>query len=97
MEYALTEFGITREELLSYRENPIDKAETLAKADIPIIFVCGLADTVVYFDENTEVFIKKYKELGGRYELIVKPECNHHPHSLEDPTPIIEYLENNGK
>ena len=25
----------------------------------------------------------------------VKPDCDHHPHSLEDPAPIVEYIADN--
>lgn len=81
--------------ILAAKLQPLDKVEAVAKADIPIIFVCGDADTVVDMHENTGVFIERFKSLGGRYELHVKPGCGHHPHGLEDPTPIMEFIEKN--
>ena len=33
-----------------------------------------------------------YQDMGGVVEVIVKPDCGHHPHSLEDPTPVVDFL-----
>jgi lysophospholipase L1-like esterase len=30
--------------------------------------------------------------LGGSFTLISKPNCNHHPHSLKDPTRIVNFI-----
>ena len=35
---------------------------------------------------------KRYKQLGGKIDVIVKPGVGHHPHSLKDPTPIVEFV-----
>ena len=34
----------------------------------------------------------RYEALGGHVELIVKKGVGHHPHSLADPAPIVEYI-----
>jgi len=31
--------------------------------------------------------------MGGIFEVIHKKECGHHPHSLEDPSPIVSFME----
>lgn len=64
----------------------------LAKAGIPIISVCGGADRVVPYDENMKKVREAYQAMGGVVEVIVKPDCDHHPHSLEDPTPVVDFL-----
>ena len=28
----------------------------------------------------------------SQVEVIVKPDCGHHPHSLEDPTPVVDFI-----
>ena len=33
------------------------------------------------------------KELGGIVEVIRKPEADHHPHCLENPQPIVDFIE----
>ena len=30
--------------------------------------------------------------MGGNVELIIKPGCDHHPHSLEDPQPVVDFI-----
>lgn len=80
-------------QLLSYRDHPIDKMHLLLQNDIPIILVYGDADDVVPYDENGALLEKYYRENGGTIITIGKPGCAHHPHGLEDPTPIIEFAE----
>jgi hypothetical protein len=54
--------------------------------------VVGDADDVVPVAENTTILKERYEKLGGHVELIVKKGIGHHPHSLPDPTPIVEYI-----
>ena len=80
-------------QLLSYRNHPIDKMHLLLQNNIPIILVYGDADDVVPYDENGALLEKYYRENRGTIITIGKPGCAHHPHGLEDPTPIIEFAE----
>jgi len=77
---------------LAYKFNPIDNLEPLAKAHIPIIHVVGQADTTVPVSENTDIVEARYKALGGTIEVIRKPGVEHHPHSLADPKPIVDFI-----
>lgn len=54
--------------------------------------VCGSADEIVPLEENTGLLAERYKRLGGHIEVIEKPDVGHHPHSLKDPTPIVEFI-----
>ena len=36
---------------------------------------------------------KMYHQLGGSITVIMKEGVAHHPHSLEDPTPIADWIE----
>lgn len=92
LEKCLEAYEMSLEELKDYRKNPVDNLEPLAKANIPILHVCGDADTVVPMSENTDILIKRYRELGGNIELISKKGVEHHPHSLEDPAPIVNFI-----
>jgi len=84
--------GITLSQLLSYREHPIDKMPILLENNIPIMLVAGDSDPVVPYHENGAVLEKFYKENGGTIEVIIKPGCEHHPHGLDDNTPIIDFV-----
>lgn len=85
-------YGLTEETAKSFNQNPIDKAEQLIATDIPIIMVCGGADTIVPYETNGALLVEKYKQQGIELTHIIKPECGHHPHSLEDPTPIVDFI-----
>lgn len=87
----LEAYGLTEATLAGFRGNPIDRVASIAK-NIPVIAVCGDADTVVPLAENTAVMERKYRELGGTIEVILKPGVGHHPHSLQDPAPVVEFL-----
>lgn len=88
----LTAYNLTEEQALAYKLNPVDNLAPLAQAKIPILSVCGAADKVVPIEENTRLVEQRYKELGGAIVVIAKPNCDHHPHSLKDPTPIVEFV-----
>ena len=88
----LKAYGLTQEQAQSYPGNPIDNLHPLADADIPLLHVVGDADTVVPVAENTAVVETRYKKLGGSIHVIHKPDVGHHPHSLEDPTPIVTFI-----
>jgi pimeloyl-ACP methyl ester carboxylesterase len=89
---ALDIYGLTEDTAKDFKANPLDKAEMLAKAGIPIVAVVGDADTTVPYDENTKPFAEKYRAAGGTIEVIVKPGVDHHPHSLKDPKPFVDFL-----
>jgi len=77
---------------MEYKFNPIDNLAPLAKANIPILCVCGETDDVVPMDENINIVEKRYKAMGGRIKVIAKPNNGHHPHSLKDPAPIVDFI-----
>ncbi|MCX6993794.1 MAG: alpha/beta hydrolase [Kiritimatiellaeota bacterium] len=85
-------YGLTEKQALAYRLNPVDNLGPLAKARIPILSVCGEIDQVVPIKENTLVVKERYEKLGGSFTLIAKPFCDHHPHSLPDPSRIVNFV-----
>ena len=90
---ALSLYGFENEQAaMDYRKNPIDQLAPLAKAKVPLLHVYGDADMVVPWKENTGVIAKRYRELGGSIQLIGKPGVGHHPHGLQDSTPIVEFI-----
>ncbi len=88
----LKAYGMTEEEALKARCNPIDHLEPLAKEHIQLLHVVGDADIDVPVAENTAVLEHRYKRLGGSIEVIHKPGVGHNPHCLEDPTPIVDFI-----
>lgn len=90
----LDSYGLTEEEALKYDKNPIDNPalKGLAEKKVPILAVCGDSDQTVPFLENAAILQERYEALGGPFELILKPGNDHHPHSLPDPAPIVEFV-----
>ncbi|MBQ9874973.1 MAG: alpha/beta hydrolase [Thermoguttaceae bacterium] len=92
----LKSYELTEEEALAYKKNPVDNkegCEKLAKNGVGILVVCGDSDTVVPGDENWKPFKELCESVGVPFKAIVKPGNDHHPHSLPDPTPIVEFVE----
>jgi lysophospholipase L1-like esterase/pimeloyl-ACP methyl ester carboxylesterase len=85
-------YGMTEDQALAYKGNPLDNLAPLAAAKIPVLGVYGEADTDVPPDENILLLAQRYKALGGEIKLIPKPGVGHHPHSLSDPAPIVEFV-----
>ncbi|MGJ8650895.1 MAG: hypothetical protein ACSHX4_11095 [Opitutaceae bacterium] len=87
-------FGYTSDaEALKTKESPIDLLEPLAKADVPILMVCGSKDEAVPYEENDAIMEKRYQALGGDITVIV--EDKGHTHGMKDPTPVLEFIREN--
>lgn len=82
----------TEDEALAAKVNPVDNLAPLAKNHIPLLHVYGDADDVVPPAENTLIIAERYKALGGDITLIAKPGVGHHPHGLDDSTPIVNFI-----
>lgn len=91
-EKCLAAYGLTPAEGERFQGNPIDRLQPLADAKIPILHVIGLADEVVPVAENSALIETRYRQLGGTITVIGKPGIGHHPHALEDPTPIVDFI-----
>jgi len=79
-------------EALAWRGNPVDTLEPLAKAKVAIIHVIGDADDVVFPSKNSDVIEQRYRQLGGEIQVIHKPGVGHHPHGLDDPQPVVDFI-----
>ncbi|MEP3837114.1 MAG: prolyl oligopeptidase family serine peptidase [Algibacter sp.] len=88
----LNAYNLDTTSVKTFKNIPINNSVHLAKAGIPVIHVFGDMDEAVPYKENTALLAEKYKEAGGYIELIKKEGVGHHPHSLEDPKPIVDFI-----
>lgn len=88
----LDALGLTMPELLAYRKHPLDRLAALVEHRIPAVLVYGEADRTVPYAENGAFIVKAYAGTGIDLLCIGKPGCDHHPHGLEDPTPIVDFI-----
>lgn len=82
----------SKEKALEWKKNPIDHAARMAKANIPMLHVVGDADDVVPVAENTAIFAQRLLQHGYTLNIIHKPGVGHHPHSLNNPEPIVRFI-----
>jgi sialidase-1 len=93
-------YKMTPEELLKWEDNPIDNLAPLAKAGVPIYHVIHQDDKVVPGAENTEILVKRYKELGGSAILKIQTgesKTNGHHFKIESIPEAVEFILKNTK
>jgi len=88
----LKAYNLTAEQAAVYADQPFDNLEPLAKHNVPVLSVCGAADSVVPMIDNTAILEQRFRKLGGNIRVIAKHDCEHHPHSLKDPSVIANFL-----
>lgn len=86
------EYTLNAETLPLFRENPLDNLKEFFELEIPLMVVAGDADEIVPLAENAGILLDYCKEHSIAVESVVKPGCGHHPHSLEDVRPIVEFI-----
>jgi pimeloyl-ACP methyl ester carboxylesterase len=72
------------------KTQPLDNLAPLAKANVPLLHVCGSLDP--WFKDNTLEVERRYKKLGGKIEVIVKEGEGHYPLAPEDSTPVVDFI-----
>lgn len=75
-----------------FEENPINNLSKLVSLRIPIILVAGDSDEVVPYEENGKYLAQECKKANAVHKVIIKPGVGHHPHSLENPAEIVEFI-----
>lgn len=79
-------------QLIGYREMPLDKLPVLVENGIPVVLVAGGSDETVPFVENGALLQSAYEKAGLECQVYIKPECGHHPHGLETPDEVVEFI-----
>lgn len=85
--------GKTVSDLLNYRNHPIDNVDKVISEGIPAILICGDSDKTVPYVENGKLLAEKYRNSNVPFVEILKKGCDHHPHGLDELSPLIEIAE----
>ncbi|HEY4156375.1 MAG TPA: G-D-S-L family lipolytic protein, partial [Puia sp.] len=80
------------DDLRRFKGSPVDNIPQIASGHYPILILCADADDAVPPEENTLLFERKFRALQGDVWVLHKPGFKHHPHSLPDPTPIVDFI-----
>lgn len=92
-ELVKTDYHLTTEQdIARFSGSPMDKIQQIVRGKYPMLHVCGDADEIVPMEENTLPFERKVLALHGDITVIHKPGFRHHPHSLPDPEPIVDFV-----
>lgn len=86
-------YGVSKSTIVNFRKSPIDNMQPLIDNNIPIIMVYGNADNIVIYEENGKVIENFYNVNNGKIKIISKSMCGHHPHGLDDPAVIVDFIE----
>jgi pimeloyl-ACP methyl ester carboxylesterase len=84
-----------------YADNPAGNRDIfarlgdLARNNVPLLHVCGSIDPL--FGRVSTPLETIYQQYGGRISVIIKEGYGHHPHSLNDPKPIADFIEQSVK
>ena len=87
------DMGMTVSQLLNYRRHPVDYLDKLLEARKPVALVCGDVDSVVPYSENGRMLSEAYRKTDIPFFEVLKQGCDHHPHGLEDTSPLVEFAE----
>lgn len=87
------EYSLNKETLKIFNANPVDNLSEFFSLNIPLLLVAGEADELVPLKENAGILIDYCEKHHILIEKYIKKECGHHPHSLEDVTPIVKFVE----
>ena len=86
-------YGVTRDQIKSFKESPIDKVDEIVKGGYPILILCAELDKAAVNAQNAFPFEQKVREKGGEITVVVKKGFGHHPHSFPNPAPIVDFIE----
>jgi hypothetical protein len=79
-----------------YADNPggnpqnLMRVGELAPYDVPLLHVCGSLDPLL--GKYSDAIENIYQQFGGRISVMIKEGAAHHPHSLQDPQPIADFI-----
>lgn len=90
----LKEYCLTKDTLKEFKGCPVYNFAEFFSHKIPMLLVAGGKDEVVKFEDNSQKLIDYAITHGENFKYVIKPECGHHPHSLTDITPILNFIEN---
>jgi lysophospholipase L1-like esterase len=86
------DYQLDEKSAAQFSNSPLNNAAKIAKLGIPLLHVVGDDDEVVPVEENSGPFEKAIKNNGGQIRVIHKPGVKHHPHSLANPSPIVDFI-----
>ena len=74
-------------------EMPVNMAEKIAAARIPVLLLYGGVDAVVPPEANCLPFASRLKKAGGEIAIVPRASYAHHPHGVEESeNTIVDFM-----
>jgi len=70
----------------------VHKGARMAQLGIPLLLIMGDNDSIVNYTSNGMRLAESYRAAGGQPKVIIKPGCEHHPHSIDPPDEIVDFV-----
>ena len=86
------EYGLSEQTLRRFHGNPIHNLPEFFACGVPLLLVAGDADEVVAYEHNAGKMIAYCQKHGIPLQYRIKHGGKHHPHSLSDVQPIVEFV-----
>ncbi len=81
-----------RADLFLLDAHPMSRIPSLIEHRIPFVMTYGPEDATVPYAENGALLVEKYERTDIPHLVIARPLTGHHPHGLNDPTPVIDFI-----
>ncbi len=85
-------YNFTDDTLLTFKDMPVNNLKEFFDYKLPMLLIVGDNDQVVSYERNSLKVIEYCKRNSIPLEYYVKRGAGHHPHSLEDVEPIINFV-----
>ena len=76
----------------NHPKDPLNNYLPIAKAKIPTLVIRNGQDMSVVPETNIDIMEKLIRDAGGDIEIIDRPLYGHHPHGMDDPTPLTSFI-----
>lgn len=85
-------YGTTVEALGNHPLSPLNNYQPIADAKIPVFCIRSGQDQSVIPEKNIDIFAERLRNAGGIIEILDRPLYGHHPHGLDDPSPLVDFI-----
>ena len=85
-------YNVTIDKLASHPLAPINNMSAIARAKIPILAVRSGQDQSVIPEKNIDLVAEALEKDGGNIEILRRDLWGHHPHGLDDPRPLVDFI-----
>ena len=86
-------YGVkTVDELQNHPLSPLNNFKPIADAKIPVLVLRGAQDQTVLPEKNIDILSERINSAGGNVSVINRECYGHHPHGMDDPRPLVDFI-----